>query len=532
MAALELYDTTLRDGAQSEGISFSTEDKLRITRRMDEFGVHYIEGGWPGSNPKDIEFFEQAKDLPLKHAKLAAFGSTRKPEISAEEDANLQAILDSGVKVATIFGKSWDFHVTNALNTTLEENLRMIRDSVAWLTARGLEVIYDAEHFFDGYRQNPDYALKTVEVAHEAGAAMVVLCDTNGGSLPGQVAEAVKLVKSRLGCPLGIHAHNDSELAVANTLSAVEAGAVHIQGTVNGYGERCGNANLCSVIPLLQVRMGRELITGEQLASLTEVARFVSETANLEPRPHQPFVGRSAFAHKGGIHVSALMQHLETYEHIDPETVGNHRRVLVSELAGASNIVYKAQEYGIDLSKGSSGTRKILESLKGLEYQGYYFEGAEASFELLVKKSLGLHRPLFDLASLRLIIEKREHNGAPVAEAAIKVRVGDQVVHTVAEGEGPVNALDNALRRALGEAYPRLKEIKLSDYKVRVLDEKSGTAARVRVLITSRDQQGEWGTVGVSTNIIEASWRALVDSIEYGLLKAGRTAEPVAELNI
>ncbi|MDI3281215.1 MAG: citramalate synthase [Bacillota bacterium] len=517
MSRVEVYDTTLRDGAQREGISFSVEDKLRLARRLDALGVDYIEGGWPGSNPKDSQFFARAGELKLKHALLAAFGSTRRAGVRAEEDGQLAALLAAETPVVTIFGKAWDLHVTEALQTSLEENLRMVEESVRYLKGKGRRVIFDAEHFFDGYRANPQYALRVLAAAEEGGAEVLVLCDTNGGALPSEVARTVAEVRAATALPIGIHAHNDGALAVANTLLAVEAGAVHVQGTINGYGERCGNADLCAVLPNLQLKLGRECVSPEQLATLTEVSRYVSELANLPPQSNQPFVGSSAFAHKGGVHVSAVMRRPETYEHIRPELVGNQRRVLISELAGASNIRYKAEEYGLSLDTPDRA-RTVLETVKLLEHQGYSFEGAEGSFELLLRKALGLHQPRFELLGFRLIVEKREQNGEPLAEATLKLRVGERVVHTAAEGDGPVNALDNALRKALEEVYPRLRQIRLTDFKVRVLDESSGTAAKVRVLIESRDDHRSWGTVGVSTNIIEASWRALVDSIEYGLL--------------
>ncbi|HHY46405.1 MAG TPA: citramalate synthase [Firmicutes bacterium] len=517
---VKIYDTTLRDGAQMEGVSFSVEDKLLIARRLDEFGVDYIEGGWPGSNPKDAEFFDRVRSLTFKNAVVSAFCSTRKPEIKAEDDPNLLAVLKSGVRAAAVFGKSWDFHVTHALGTTLEENLRMIEDSVRFLKRNGIEVIYDAEHFFDGYRANSDYAVKTIETARDAGADVVVLCDTNGGTLPMELSAIFRDVIHGLGCPLGIHAHNDSGVAVANTLIAVELGASHVQGTVNGYGERCGNADLCSIIPSMKLKMGIDCVTEGQLAELVSLSRFVDEAANLRPDLHRPFVGRSAFTHKGGVHVNALMKHPETYEHISPHLVGNNRRVVVSELAGASNIAYKAQELAIPLERNSTGTKAVINAVKELEYQGYQFEGAEASFELLLRRAVGIHDSLFELEGFRLIVEKRESNGEPVAEASIKLKVGDRLIHTVADGNGPVNALDRALRKALEDVYPQLKSIKLTDYKVRVIDEASGTSAKVRVLIESTNDHRTWGTVGVSTNIIEASWRALVDSIEYGLLYA------------
>lgn len=520
MAGVTLYDTTLRDGTQGEGISLSADDKLKIAAKLDKMGIHYIEGGWPGSNPKDMEFFLRIKDIPLEHAKITAFGSTRKPGVNVAEDANIQSILDAGVKTACIFGKSWDFHVTHALITTLEENLKMIKESVSYLKSKGLEVIYDAEHFFDGYKKNPLYAMATIFAAQEAGADLICLCDTNGGSMPTEVRDIVEEVYAKLDTPLGIHAHNDCELAVANSLTAVEAGAVQVQGTINGFGERCGNANLCSIIPSLALKMGKDCIDREHLHGLTELSRYVSELANMLPNTHQPFVGNSAFAHKGGIHVSALLKNPETYEHIQPETVGNTRRVLVSELSGMSNIVYKAEELNLDVDFDHTNpeTKQVLEQIKQLEHRGFQFEGAEASFELLIRKAFnGYHQP-FRLEALRIILEKKEDQDLH-SEAVIKMRVGDEIVHTAAEGNGPVNALDNALRKALEGFYPAIKDMQLADYKVRVLDGNSGTGALVRVLIETRDKHSSWGTVGVSENIIEASWQALVDSIAYGLLK-------------
>ena len=519
MAKVEIYDTTLRDGAQGEGISFSVEDKLKIARRLDQMGFDYIEGGWPGSNPKDNEFFQKARKITWQHAKLAAFGSTRRAGTKASEDGNLQTILDAGVKVAAIVGKSWDFHVTNALQTTLVENLAMVSDSIAFLSAHGLEVVFDAEHFFDGYKANPAYALKVLETAAKAGARVVVLCDTNGGTLPWEIEVATQAAVKAVDVRVGVHIHNDAGLAVANSLVAINAGATHVQGTVNGYGERCGNADLCSVIPNLQLKAHKECLSKANLEQLTRLSNYVSELANQIPNDKQPFVGKSVFSHKGGLHVSALMKHPETYEHIEPELVGNRRRVLISELSGASNIAYKAKEYDIDLEHGSPALRSVVEVIKDLEYQGYHFEGAEASFEIMLKKSLGLYTPFFDLEGLRVIIEKRQGEAEPITEATVKVQVGDLTSHTVAEGNGPVNALDNALRKALEEAYPQVQNIRLTDYKVRVLNERRGTEAKVRVLIESTDGVQTWGTVGVSTNLIEASWRALVDSIEYGLMR-------------
>ncbi len=520
MADLLLYDTTLRDGTQGEGVSLTVEDKLMVLKRLDKLGIQYAEGGWPGSNPKDIEFFQRAADLKLNQLRLAAFGSTRRAKVAVEDDPNLDAILKSGVKTATIFGKTWDLHVREALRTTLEENLRMIAESVAYLKSHGLEVLYDAEHFFDGYNANSQYALQTVREAAAAGADCICLCDTCGGTMPWLVEELVAKLHAELKTPLGIHTHNDSGLAVANSLMAVRAGATQIQGTINGYGERNGNADLCVIIPNLTLKLGREVISAEQLATLTQVSRYVQELANQSPDPRQPYVGASAFAHKGGIHVSAILKHPQTYEHIAPELVGNKRRVLVSELAGISNIIYKAREFNLQLERSSPVTGRIVSQIKELEHKGYQFEGADGSFELLVRKELSQIPPLFVLEGFRLVTEKKEDNGPAISEATIKLRVGDSRVHTASEGDGPVNALDNALRKALETFYPQLKSIKLSDYKVRVLDEKSGTAAKVRVLIQTKDEKRSWGTVGVSTDIIEASWRALVDSLEYGILFA------------
>ncbi|BAF58716.1 isopropylmalate/homocitrate/citramalate synthases [Pelotomaculum thermopropionicum SI] len=523
MPSVKIYDTTLRDGAQAEGISFSVEDKIKIALRLDKMGFHYIEGGWPGSNPKDLEFFKKIRHCPLRHARLAAFGSTRKAGAAAENDASVKAIIDSGVQVATIFGKSWDFHVFKALGVTLEENLAMIRETVAYLKSRGLEVIYDAEHFFDGCKANPAYALETIRAAAESGASAVVLCDTNGGTLPAEVKELVEKARSVLGVPVGIHAHNDGELAVANTLAAVQAGAEQVQGTVNGYGERCGNANLCSVIPNLTLKCGIETIPREKLVHLTDLSHFVSEVANISPNPHQPFVGASAFAHKGGVHVSALLKDSRTYEHISPGEVGNRRRVLVSELSGMSNLLYKYKELNLDIERQSPEGKRILEDIKKLESQGFQFEDAEGSFELLVRKTNHGYRDPFILEALRLLVEIKENTPA-YSEAIIKMRVGDRVVHTAAEGNGPVNALDNALRKALYDFYPCIGSMHLTDYKVRVLEEKDGTGAAVRVHIQTGDGKRSWGTVGVSRNIIEASWQALADSISYGLLKGDHLA--------
>lgn len=513
---IEVYDTTLRDGTQGEGVSFSAEDKIKIAHRLDQMGFHYIEGGWPGSNPKDMEFFQQIKSRPLQSARITAFGSTCRPGVEAAVDRNLQMLLDSGVTAVTIFGKTWDFHVTKALGTTLPENLRMIRDSVAFLKSRGLLVIYDAEHFFDGYYANPDYAMATLKAAIDGGADNITLCDTNGGMMPYQISQAVGHVLTRLDAPaIGIHTHNDSDLAVANTLAAVQAGATLVQGTVNGLGERCGNANLCSIIPNLSLKMSYTTIPDESLVYLTELSRYVNEVANMTPVPGMPFVGESAFAHKGGIHVSALMKDSGTYEHISPDQVGNRRRVLMSELSGISNLLYKYKELHLD--KNSPEGRQVLAELKKLENRGYQFEAAEGSLELLVRKAINGYREPFNLENLRMLIELKE--GQKVySEAVIKMQVDGETVHTAAEGNGPVHALDNALRKALITFYPEVKEMRLDDYKVRVLEEKSGTEAKVRVLIETSNGKESWGTVGVSTNIIEASWQALVDSIAYGLL--------------
>jgi 2-isopropylmalate synthase len=513
---VELYDTTLRDGTQGEGVSFSVEDKLNIVRRLDQLGVDLIEGGWPGSNPKDAEFFSRAQELELRHARLTAFGSTRHRSRSADDDPNLASIAGSGVQVATIFGKSWDFHVREALRTTLDENLRMIEESITFLVARGLSVIYDAEHFFDGYKADSAYALETLQAAARGGARTITLCDTNGGCLPHDVYEVTQRVKSSVSLPIGIHAHNDSGVGVANTLMAVKAGATHVQGTINGYGERSGNADLCQIIPNLVVKMG--YTCRADLSSLTELSRYVDDLANVKPDSRRPFVGRSVFTHKGGVHVSAMLRQPETYEHIDPTLVGNRRRVLVSELSGAGNVIYKAQEYQVRLEKGSSALERVLRAVKDLEHEGYTFEGAEGSFELLLKKAVGLYKPFFELLGLRVIIDKHSLSQDPIAEASIKVRIGDHLVHTVAEGDGPVHALDLALRRALEGHYPMISEIHLTDYKVRVLNEEAGTGAIVRVLIESAAHGRSWNTVGVSANLIEASWRALVDSMEYGLM--------------
>jgi 2-isopropylmalate synthase len=519
--SVKIFDTTLRDGTQGEGISLSVEDKIKIARKLDELGVHYIEGGWPGSNSKDIEFFERVRDMPFRNAKITAFGSTRRKNSRAEEDINLNRLIESGVSVATIFGKSWDFHVETAIQTTLEENLAMIYDSVRYLKASGLEVIYDAEHFFDGYKNNPSYALQTIQKAQAAGADWITLCDTNGGSLPGEIADIVTEVQKHITTPLGIHAHNDCELGVANSLAAVNAGARQVQGTINGYGERCGNANLSSIIPNLQIKLKYQVVSEDQLKSLTLVSRYISEIANMHMPVNQPYVGNAAFAHKGGIHVSAILKDASTYEHIVPEQVGNKQRVLVSELAGQSNVLVKAQELHLDFNKENEKMKEVIERIKDLEHQGYQFEGADASLELLLREAFEGLEEIFTLESFKMLVEKTA-NHSVVAEAIVKVKVHGQTVYTAAEGTGPVNALDNALRKALVQYYPDIENIHLSDYKVRVLDEKDATASKVRVLMESTDFNSSWSTLGVSSNIIEASWFALVDSLRYALISRKR----------
>jgi 2-isopropylmalate synthase len=519
MKKIEIYDTTLRDGAQSEDVSFSVEDKLRITEKLDDLGVHYVEGGYPGSNPRDIEYFRKASKLRLAHAKIVAFGSTHRPKKKASRDETLKALVMSGTPVITIFGKTWDFHVKEALKVPLRENLDIIFDSLVFLKKHADKVFFDAEHFFDGYKHNPEYALQCLQAARDAGADCLVLCDTNGGCTPTDIKDVVRKVKKALPIPLGIHVHNDSECAVANSVVAVEEGVVQVQGTINGLGERCGNANLISIIPNIQLKLGKRCLAPKQLAKLRDVSRFVNEIANLRHFKRQPYTGDSAFAHKAGMHVSAIRKSPETYEHIRPELVGNSQRILISDLAGRANILRKAEEFGIRLSSDSAQLHEIITQLKDLESQGFQFEGAEASFELLMKKALGLHKRFFDLIGFRVIIEKRKEGEDPLSEATIMVRVSGHIEHTASTGHGPVNALDNALRKALEKFYPVLKDVKLVDYKVRVLTTGKGTTAKVRVLVESGDKDSRWGTVGVSENIIEASYQALVDSVEYKLLK-------------
>ena len=512
---IQIYDTTLRDGTQREGISLSCDDKLRIARRLDELGVTFIEGGWPGSNPKDAEFFARARDLPWQRALIAAFGATCRVGGGPEDDANIRALLDSGAPVCTVVGKTWTLHVTDVLRTTLEENLRLIEASLAYLGAQGRRVIYDAEHFFDGYRADPAYALETLRAARRGGAETLVLCDTNGGSLPWQIAEVVGAVKAAVAHPLGVHAHNDGECAVANSLAAIQQGAIQVQGTVNGYGERCGNANLCSIIPALELKLGRRCLPDGRLQTLHDVSHFVAEVANLPPDEHLAYVGKSAFSHKGGIHVAAMRRNETSYQHIDPALVGNKMRVVVSELSGRGNLLSKAEELGLAAGSGSE-LGEVLAAIKELEAKGFSFEAAEASVAMLMRRQQPGYKPLFELIDFLVNVEHRTGRGI-FSEAMVKVRVDGVVLHTAAEGDGPVNALDAALRKALVGRYPRIAGLSLADYKVRILDGSEGTAAVTRVLVDMQEGPRRWSTVGASTNIIEASWRALADALEYGL---------------
>jgi len=514
-----IYDCTLRDGTQGENISLSVADKIHIAEKLDETGIHYIEGGWPGSNQKDVEFFARAKTLPWKNSKIAAFGATRHYRNNVEEDPNIAALLDAETPVVTLVGKSWDFHVELALGTTLEENLKMVKDSVAYLKERDKEVIFDAEHFFDGYAANPKYAKAVLRTARDAGADWVVLCDTNGGNLPSTVGPLTRLLSPEFPY-LGIHTHNDCEVGVANSLVAVEEGAHMVQGTINGYGERCGNANLCSIVPALELKLAKETIGEENLKGLTSLAYFVSETANMVLPNNLPFVGKSAFAHKGGIHVSGINKDPKTYEHLDPESVGNSRRVLVSDLSGKSNLLYKIREFG-DLDPDDLDLQSLVEHIKTLEYEGYQFEGADGSLKLLLYHFGKHHEKPFDFQAFRVVVDQ-SHAGQFISEASVKVNVGGVEEHTVAEGDGPVHALDRAVKKALVRFYPMIEEIHLVDYKVRVLDARHGTAAKVRVLIESRDEHQSWTTIGVSPNLMEASWKAIIDSVLYKLLFASR----------
>ncbi|MBI4329245.1 MAG: citramalate synthase [Chloroflexi bacterium] len=528
MAQIMLYDTTLRDGTQQEGISPTLQDKLDITVKLDALGVHVIEGGMPGAVPKDTDYFRRVWELPLRHARIAAFGSTRRANTPVAEDANIAALVESKAPICTLVGKSWDLHVIRVLETTLEENLRMLADSISYLKEKGREVYLDAEHFFDGFRENPEYALQCLKTAATAGADYLVLCDTNGGTLPSQIARVVDAVRAAVPTPVGIHAHNDGEMAVASSLAAIEHGATQVQGTINGYGERCGNANLCSIIPTLQVKMGIQVVSPEQLANLSETAKAVGELLNEEVGPSQPYIGRRAFTHKAGFHASGVAKVQRSYEHMDPTLVGNARRVLVSELAGRSNVLYVARQMGIEhLVQDSAQARKVLDSIKANEAQGFQYEEAEASFELVVRRAAGNYQPPFRLEDFMVVVERHRRaavlqpsDDALLSEAMVKVWVDGELYHNAAEGNGPVNALDNALRKALREKYHEIDKVALVDYKVRILNESGGTGAVVRVRIESTDGEMVWRTVGSSTNIIWASWLALTDSLEYWLLKS------------
>jgi 2-isopropylmalate synthase len=513
-----IYDTTLRDGTQREGISLSLADKLKVTRLLDHLGVAYIEGGWPGSNPKDAAYFEAVQSIELQHARIAAFGSTCRKNSDPATDPNIRALVDAQTPVVTVVGKTSMLHVIDVLQTTPEENLRMIRESLRYLKSLGKEVIYDAEHFFDGIKLDVEYALDTVEAAIEGGADVVVLCDTNGGSLPWEIARFVDMVKQAFPeVPVGIHTHNDGELAVANTLAAVQTGAVQVQGTINGYGERCGNANLCSIIPDLELKMGyRCLPDGHNLQNLTHISRTVAEIANLAPDNHLAYVGKSAFAHKGGIHVAAIRRNVDSYQHIDPTLVGNEMRILVSDLSGQGNLLSKAEEFGLEVSRDEA--HSVLEEIKNLEHQGFVFEGAEASVAIRLHRSKPEYKPIFTLVDFTVIVSERQ--GYALSQAMVKLDVDGDIVHTAADGNGPVNALDLALRKALLPRYPQLAEFQLADYKVRIPDGNNGTAALTRVLIDTQNGSQRWSTIGAGTNIIQASWLSLVDSVEYGLCLA------------
>ncbi len=517
MEKIQLYDTTLRDGMQAESVSFSLEDKLAIAKCLDQLGLEYIEGGYAASNPKEMQFFAGAAGLGLKNSKITAFGSTRRADCTVSDDVSLNAVLACKTQAATLVGKSWDMHVTDVLGCSLDQNLIICAESVDYLKKHGIETIFDAEHFYDGYSQNPDYAMKVLAAVAEAGADVIVLCDTNGGSLPDRVYEITKTVCEKLApMIIGVHTHNDTDCATANTLAAIRAGARHVQGTINGLGERCGNANLCVVIPNLAFKMGYEVLVPEKIKTLTEVSRYVSEIGNLAPVTNMPYVGESAFAHKGGLHVDALRKSKRSYEHITPELVGNERRFLISELSGKSTVLAELEKAKIAEDKNLA--RMILNRVQELENEGYQFEAADASFDLLVKKVMGTYRPFFELIKYHVNVEKRA-TGDIVTEATVKLRVGDKTEHVVGEGDGPVNALDGALRKSLERFYPVISDVHLIDYKVRVVNARAGTAARVRVIIESKDKNSIWGTVGVSENIIEASWQALVDGVEYKLHK-------------
>ncbi len=532
MDPIWLYDTTLRDGTQGENVTFSADEKLNIAMRLDDIGIHYIEGGWPGSNPRDVAFFNLAKRVTFKYARLAAFGSTRKPGTRPDRDDNLNALLETETPAVTVFGKSWDLHVEKIMNNTLQENLSMINDSVAFLKQHGREVIYDAEHFFDGYKDNRDYAMQSLAAALDGGADFIVLCDTNGGTLPFELESIIAGVQQQMNnistgpsqngsVKLGIHSHNDCGMAVANSITAVQNGAVMVHGTINGYGERCGNADLTSIIPILSIKMDRACVTQENLKKIKTLSRYVSETANLVPLNSRPFVGKSAFAHKGGIHVSAIMKTPRAYEHMDPAMVGNNRRVLVSDLSGKSNVEYKAKELGVELGKNGFDSRQIASEIKQMEQEGYQFDTADGTFKILLEKFTDQFKPHFALESFRVTIEKDKDQPCS-AHATIKISVGDKKEITAGEGYGPVSALDNALRKALDKFYPDLDTMRLVDFKVRVIDGTRGTAAKVRVLIESRDQNEIWSTMGVSEDIIEASWQALADSFQFKLANEER----------
>ena len=522
------YDSTLRDGAQAQGVSFTVEDKLKIVERLDALGIGYIEAGNPGSNPKDLVFFKRVSALKLKHAKIIAFGSTRKPNISVQADNNLQSLLLAKTEAVAIFGKSWDYQVIDILRTTLTENLNMIADTVAYLKQQGKEVVFDAEHFYDGYKANPDYAMQTLQAAAGAGADVLCLCDTNGGTFPDEVFEITKNIVKTVNCKVGIHCHNDCEMAVANSVAAVKAGAVQVQGTMNGIGERCGNANLCSIIPNLQLKLGLSCIPQENIADLASAARFVSEIANMMFNDKAAYVGHDAFSHKGGMHIDAVTKNPISYEHINPELVGNTRHILVSEVAGRSAILAKINAVDPTLTKDSIETKRILEHLKSLESNGYQFENAEHSFELLIHKQLGRFQPFFELNEYTVSVQEFSETRGNNSVAKVKITVANQIESVSAEGDGPVNALDIAIRKALARFYPRVSEVKLIDYKVRVLDSDKATAAKVRVLIQSTDQNTNWTTIGVSTDIIDASWRAMLDAIEYKLLQDSQVAKRLA----
>ena len=514
-----IYDTTLRDGAQAEGIAFSSSGKLKLARKLDQFGVDYIEGGYAGSNEKDMYLFRELKKNPLKHAKLTAFGSTRRARTNVKKDPFVASLLEAGTGVVCIVGKTWKLHVKDVLRTSMKENLAMISDTVGYLKGKKKEVFFDAEHFFDGYKDDPEYSMKALETAAAAGVDALVLCDTNGGSLPNEIYEITKSIVDATGVPVGIHVHDDMGLSVANSLEAVRAGAVQVQGTMNGFGERCGNADLCSIMPALELKMGRRCVGKASLKKLQEVSRYVYDLANARPDPTAPYVGRRAFTHKAGQHVNAVQKNPKSFEHLDPSTVGNERRMLVSELAGGSGVLLKAIELGLGRKESKEGLKDILKALKDLESKGYAYEAADASFHILIQKVLKKHKSFFDLEGFSVIVEKRGKDKACLSEATVKVRVNDQVEQTVAEGDGPVNALDRALRKALVRFYPEIAKVFLTDFKVRILDPEEATAATTQVLIESSDGESSWGTVGVSGNVIEAAWEALLDSVEYKLFQ-------------